>query len=189
MADLVYSAQCSLDLRLADDEGDFSWAFPADDVHRAANALAASAGTHVMGRRTYEVMTYWDEPKEGASAVESEFQTVWAPARKIVVSRTMDEDALGPNARIVREFDAASIRSLADAADANVTIGGAELGGQALAAGIVDVIDLVLFPVVIGNGPRVLPDGVRLDLELESERRFEHGVVGVRYRVRRTMEA
>ena len=183
MADLVYSTQCSLDLRLADEHGDFSWAFPADDVHRHANALAAAAGTHVLGRRTYEVMGYWDEVDDDASEVAQEFQRAWAPAEKIVISRSLDEDALGPNARIVREFDPASIRELTRSGSADVTIGGAELGGQALAAGIVDVLDLVLFPVIVGNGPRVIADGVRVQLELESEQRFASGPVGLRYRV------
>ena len=61
MADLVYYSQCSLDGLIADEGGDFSWAFPPEDVHRAANEVAARTGIHLLGRRTYDVMRYWDE--------------------------------------------------------------------------------------------------------------------------------
>src|SRR5688572_30432343 len=138
MSDLVYYSHCSLDGLIADESGDFSWAFPPDDVHRAANEAAASTGLHLLGRRTYEVMRYWDEPQDGASDTEAEFQRAWAPAQKVVYSRTLDQ--AGPNARIERDFDPVAARALADASDSDVAIGGADLGGQALRAGIVDVL-------------------------------------------------
>jgi dihydrofolate reductase len=169
VADLVYYSHCSLDGLIADENGDFSWAFPPDDVHR--------------GRRTYEVMRSWDEPQDGASDTETEFQRAWAPAQKVVYSRTIDE--VGPNARIVREFDPASARALADASDADAAIGGADLGGQALRAGIVDVLTLVLFPVIIGRGLRVIPDDVRIGLDLIERRDFSGGIVRLGYRVDR----
>jgi dihydrofolate reductase len=183
VADLVYYSHCSLDGLIADESGDFSWAFPPDDVHRAANEAAAGTGLHLLGRRTYEVMRYWDEPQEGASDTEAEFQRAWAPARKVVYSRTIDE--VGPKARIEREFDATAARDLADASDADVAIGGADLGGQALRAGIVDVLTLVLFPVIIGRGLRLIPDDVRVDLDLIERRDFRGGIVRLSYRVAR----
>ena len=100
MADLVYYSQCSLDGLIADEGGDFSWAFPPDDVHRAANDVAARTGVHLLGRRTYEVMRYWDEERDGVPEVEAEFQRAWASSAKVVYSRSIDE--VGPNARIER---------------------------------------------------------------------------------------
>ncbi len=183
MADLVYYSHCSLDGLIADEAGDFSWAFPPDDVHRAANDAAARTGIHLLGRRTYEVMRYWDEPQEGASEVEAEFERAWAPAQKVVYSRSIDE--VGPNARIEREFDPVAARAVVDASDSDVAIGGADLGGQALRAGIVDVLTLVLFPVIIGRGLRVIPDDVRVDLDLIERRDFSGGIVRLSYRVAR----
>ncbi|HEY5845290.1 MAG TPA: dihydrofolate reductase family protein [Microlunatus sp.] len=183
MADLVYYSQCSLDGLIADEGGDFSWAFPPEDVHRAANDVAARTGVHLLGRRTYEVMRYWDEAREGVPEVEAEFQRAWAPSTKVVYSRSIDR--VGPNARIEREFDPAEARAIADAADSEVGIGGADLGGQALRAGIVDVLTLVLFPVIIGRGKRVIPQDLRLDLQLTERRDFSGDIVQLTYRVPR----
>ncbi len=181
MADLVYYSQCSLDGLIADEGGDFSWAFPPEDVHRAANDVAARTGVHLLGRRTYEVMRYWDEERDGVPEVEAEFQRAWASSAKVVYSRSIDE--VGPNARIEREFNPAAARALADAADSEVGIGGADLGGQALRAGIVDVLTLVLFPVIIGRGLRVIPQDLRIDLQLIERRDFSRGIVQLSYRV------
>ncbi|HEY5788509.1 MAG TPA: dihydrofolate reductase family protein [Microlunatus sp.] len=183
MADLVYYSQCSLDGLIADEGGDFSWAFPPEDVHRAANDVAARTSVHLLGRRTYEVMRYWDEVQEGVPEVEAEFQRAWAATTKVVYSRSSDQ--VGPNARIKREFDPAEARAIADAADSEVGIGGADLGGQALRAGIVDVLTLVLFPVIIGRGKRVIPHDLRIDLELTERRDFSRGIVQLTYRVPR----
>jgi dihydrofolate reductase len=101
----------------------------------------------------------------------------------VVYSRSLD--GVGPNARIEREFDPVAARALADASDSDVAIGGADLGGQALRAGIVDVLTLVLFPVIIGRGLRVIPDDVRVDLDLIERRDFSGGIVRLSYRVSR----
>lgn len=63
-----------------------------------------------------------------------------------------------------------------------ITIGGAELAGQAIAEGLVDECHLLLGPVLVGGGKRALPAGVHTGLELLDERRFRSGVVYVRYR-------
>ena len=182
MGNIVYFSQCSLDGYIADASGDFSWAEPADDAHRYANEMARSNGTYLLGRRTYDVMRYWDDAREGVPEVEAEFQRAWAAAEKVVYSRSIDD--VGQRARIEREFDPAAARALAEASSGDVSIGGSELGGQALAAGIVDVVTLLLYPVLVGGGLQVFPDGVRLDLELIDERRLDRGVVLVSYRVR-----
>jgi dihydrofolate reductase len=183
VTDLVYYSHCSLDGFIADEEGDFSFAFPPEDVHRAANEATAGTGIHLLGRRTYELMRYWDEPQEGMGEVELEFHRAWVPAQKVVYSRTLDE--VGPNARIEREFDPVAARALVDASDSDVAIGGADLGSQAVRVGIVDVLTLVLFPVIIGRGLRVIPDDVRLDLELAERRDFSRGVVRLTYQIPR----
>ena len=72
---------------------------------------------------------------------------------------------------------------MADAAS-DVSIGGPGLAAQAIAAGLVDEYHLLVSPVVVGGGTAALPDKVRLDLELVSERRFGNGVVHLHYRAR-----
>ena len=178
---IVYFSQCSLDGYIADESGDFSWAAPADDAHRFANDVARTTGTYLIGRRSYEVMGYWDEVTEGAPEVEADFQREWARAEKVVYSRSIDE--VGPMARIEREFDPVAARALAEASTLDVSIGGADFGGQALEAGIVDVVTLLIYPVLVGGGRPVFPEGVRLDLELTAQRLLDHGVVLMSYRL------
>lgn len=64
-------------------------------------------------------------------------------------------------------------------------MGGAELAGAAFAAGLIDECSLLLVPVVVGGGKRVLPNGIHLQLELLGERRFANGTVHLRYRAAR----
>jgi dihydrofolate reductase len=68
--------------------------------------------------------------------------------------------------------------------DRDLAIGGPDLAGQALHAGLVDELQLFVVPVAIGGGKRWLPADLRLDLELLDERRFTRGTVFLRYAVR-----
>jgi dihydrofolate reductase len=84
----------------------------------------------------------------------------------------------------VRNFDVDAVRALKQASESNITIGGAELAGHAIAAGLVDECHLLLVPILVGGGKRVWPDSVGgAQLELLDERRFREGVVSVNYRV------
>ena len=83
--------------------------------------------------------------------------------------------------RLEREFDAAAVRDLKARQD--VTVGGPTLAAHALRAGLVDEVQLLLAPVIVGGGQAALPAGLRLDLELTDERRFDNGTVHLRYRV------
>ena len=85
--------------------------------------------------------------------------------------------------RIERDLDPDAVRSLKETSEADITIGGAELAGQALALGLIDECQLFLGPLLLGGGKRALPDSVRAQLELLDERRFQSGVVHLRSRV------
>ena len=111
-----------------------------------------------------------------------DFAEIWRSAEKIVYSRTL-QTASSARTRIEREFDADTIRRLKETSLADITIGGAELAGQAIAAGLVDECHLFLGPIVVGGGKRALPDNVRTQLELLGERRFKSDVVHLHYRI------
>jgi riboflavin biosynthesis pyrimidine reductase len=70
-----------------------------------------------------------------------------------------------------------------DSSTGDISVGGPELAGQALKAGLVDECHFFLTPVIIGAGNHALPDTVRLALELLDERRFGNGVVHLHYRI------
>ena len=184
MAKLIYAAIASLDGYVEDEEGSFDWSTPDEEVHAFANDLERPIGTYLYGRRMYETMVFWEtastEPDE--PAVYREYAEIWRAAEKIVYSRTL-EAVSSERTRIEREFEPDAVRRLKRSTTADITIGGAELAGRAISAGLVDECHLFLCPMLVGGGKRALPDNVRVQLELLDERRFRNGVVHVHYRV------
>jgi dihydrofolate reductase len=178
---LIYSAIASLDGYVADDDGNFQWAAPGEEVHAFVNDLERPVGTHLYGRRMYEVMAWW-ETNDDAEPVMRDFAAIWRAADKIVYSTTL-QTVSSARTRIERDFDPEAVRRLKASAERDLTVGGPHLASQALAAGLVDECHLFLVPVLIGGGTRALPDDVRAELELVGERRFESGVVYLRYAI------
>jgi dihydrofolate reductase len=182
MAKLIYSAITSLDGYVEDKHGGFDWAAPDEEVHRFINGLERQISTYLYGRRMYDTMSYWQSDRE-MSPVSQEFAEIWRAADKIVYSRSLERIWI-PRARIERAFDPVAIKEYKNFWAGDVSIGGAELAGRAIAAGLVDECHLFLVPAVVGGGKRALPDDVRLDLELLDEHRFGSGVVHLHYAIR-----
>ena len=182
MAKLIYSAISSLDGYVEDASGKFEWAAPDEEVHAFVNDLERHVGTHLYGRRMYETMVYWENDDDQA-VVARDFAEIWRVAEKVVYSRTL-QTVSSERTRIEREFDAAAIERMKQSAGSDISIGGAELAGQAIAAGLVDELQLLLVPVLVGGGKRALPNDVRAQLEMLDERRFQSGTVFLRYRAR-----
>lgn len=183
MARLIYAAIASLDGYVADRAGRFDWAAPDAELHQVVNDLERGAGTHLYGRRMYEVMRFWEtaleEPEQ--SAVGQDFARIWQGADKVVFSRTLDAVTTA-RTRLEREFDPGAVRALKAAAEQDVTVGGPTLAAAAFRAGLVDECHLFLHPVSVGGGTPALPSDLRLDLELVDERRLSAGVVHLHYR-------
>lgn len=140
-------------------------------------------GTHLYGRRLYETMVHWDAPIETYPPEQRAFAQVWQKTEKIVFSRTLTAATAG-NTRVEHDFDVEAIRKLKRESKHDITIGGAELAGLALEAGLVDECQLFLNPVIVGGGKPAFRPGFRRMLELLETRRFGTGVIHVRYRVR-----
>ena len=184
MAKLIYTAITSLDGYIEDAAGNFDWGAPDREVHAFINDLERPIGTYLYGRRMYETMVYWETVDTGPDqpAVSRDYAEIWRAAEKIVYSRTLPTPA-SARTRIERELDPDTVRRLKAAATADISIGGAELAGQALVLGLVDECHLFLGPILVGGGKRALPDNISAQLELLDERRFGNGVVSLRYRV------
>lgn len=184
MAKLIYSMITSLDGYVADEDGKFDWAAPDEEVHTFANELERPVGTHLYGRRMYEVMTYW----EAACAIADQptftraFADIWHAADKVVYSTTLETPS-SARTRIERDFDPGAVAQLKATAERDISVGGPGLAAQAIRAGLVDECHLLVAPFVVGGGTPALPDKVRLRLELLDERRFASGVVYLRYRI------
>ncbi|MGH3713906.1 MAG: dihydrofolate reductase family protein [Micromonosporaceae bacterium] len=183
MAALIYAPIASLDGYVADTDGRFGWAAPDEEVHAFLNDLVRPVGTHLYGRRMYEVMVAWEHPEEFAdqSPVTLDWAALWQGAEKVVYSTTL-RTVSSARTRIEPSFDPDAVRALKASAERDLAIGGPELAGQALRAGLVDEVHLVLAPIVVGGGTAALPDGVRVRLELVDQRRFGNGTVYLGYR-------
>lgn len=181
MGKLIYSVIASLDGYVEDEHGNFDWAAPDEEVHAFVNDLERPVGRYLYGRRMYETMTYWETDADEAP-VAKDYGEIWRATDKIVYSRTLTEVS-SARTRIERAFDPDAVRRMKETSVADLTVGGAELGGRALAAGLVDECQLLLAPVLVGGGKRALPTGVRTDLVLVDECRFPSGFVFLRYRV------
>ena len=183
MAKLVYTAIASLDGYIEDEDGDFGWAAPDEEVHAFMNELERSVGTQLYGRRMYETMAAWetDAGLAAGSAVTAEFARLWQEDNKVVYSRSLDAPTTSRTV-IEREFDPDSVRRMKESAAKDLSIAGPAIAAHALEAGLVDECHLVIAPVVVGGGKRWLPEGFRAQLELLDERRFASGFVHLHYR-------
>ena len=184
MARLIYSAIASLDGYVEDTGGAFDWLAPDEEVLAFVNDLERPIGTYLYGRRMYETMTYWETASTDAGETEPErdYARIWRAAEKIVYSRTLPAPTTA-HTRLERRFDQADVQRLKQSSASDLSIGGAELAGQALVAGLVDECQVFLGPIAVGGGKPVFPLGVRLRLELLDEHRFRGGTVCLRYAV------
>ncbi|HVO12092.1 MAG TPA: dihydrofolate reductase family protein [Vicinamibacteria bacterium] len=182
MSKLIYIANTSLDGYIEDATGAFDWVVP-EQVFGFITELVRPIGTYLYGRQLYQTMAYWEAPAESYPPERRDFAAVWQKAEKVVFSRTLTR-ATTRRTRVEREFDVEAIRRLKRESQADMTIGGAELAGLALDAGLVDECQVFLHPVVVGGGKPAFRRGSRGDLELLETRRFGAGPIYLRYRAR-----
>jgi dihydrofolate reductase len=183
MANLIYSAITSLDGYVADEQGKFDWSAPDEEVHSFLNDLERTVGTYLYGRRMYEVMSAWETMGGDADQPPfiNDYAEIWQAADKVVYSRTL-ERVSSARTRIERDFNPEAVRRLKAEAARAISVGGPGLAAEAIRAGLVDEFQLFVAPIIVGGGRSALPDDVRVKLELLDERRFDSGVVYVRYR-------
>ena len=155
MTDLVYTANVSVDGFTEDTDGRVDWYPPDEEVFSFIRELERPAGTYLYGRRMYESMLYW-ESADPDEAYVREFAEMWRDADKVVYSRTL-ESVSSARTRLEHDFDPDAVRHLKADAGRRLTIGGANLAGQAFAAGLVDELRLLTAPVVLGGGKPWFP--------------------------------
>lgn len=186
MVSLVYAISMSLDGYIADENGNFDWTHPSEEVHLFFNDLQRSVGTFLCGRRMYETMRVWDAfILDDLPEIQREFAELWRDTDKVVYSSTLTTVS-EPRTRLERRFDPEAVQAMKDEADRDVSIGGAGLAAEAIRAGLVDRFLLRLVPTIVGGGTSALPDGGRVDLALDTTRRFDDGSVLLDYGLRET---
>lgn len=191
MGKLIYLISTSLDGFVADDNGNFDWARPSEEVHAFVDDQLRNVGTILMGSRLYETMKVWDDiPAEGTggamdgpSQAMNDYAKIWHAAKKIIYSTSLADVAIA-NATVERSFDLDAIKKMVAESDKDFDIGGPDLAGQAIQAGIVDEYHQIIVPIMIGSGNYWLPKDVKTKLELVDVRKFENGFVHLQYNKR-----
>lgn len=184
MGSLIVTGITSLDGYIADEQGDFSWATPDAAVHAFVNDLERPIGTYLLGRKMYEVMRYWEtaDAEPELWPVAREYAEIWKGIDKVVYSASL-VDAPTRRTRLERRFDPDEVRRMKAESARDLSVAGPHLAEHAFRAGLVDEVRMFVYPVVVGGGTALLPGGVRLDLALRDEHRFDDGVIYLRYAV------
>jgi dihydrofolate reductase len=183
MRNLIYSMGVSLDGFIAGPSGEIDWSAPDEELHRFHNDQTRELGAHLLGRRLYEEMLYWETADENPSLSEHmlEFARIWKGLPKIVFSTTLEK--VEGNARLAAEGVAEEIAKLKAEPGKDLAVGGAGLASTAIDLGLVDEYRLFVSPVVLGAGTRFFPRlEERVNLELVETRTFGSRVVYMRYK-------
>ena len=184
MGTLNYTATVSLDGYVADAGGNFQWSAPSGPVFAAHVDRMAEVSIEVLGRKTFELMQYWEidpEDEEWASA-EREFARRWRGIDKVVVSSTQKpEEIESDRVRLVPVLSLAELQRIVEDAAGVVEIFGPTTAAPAIRAGMVDEFQFFLVPKVVGDGLPALPGGVHHDLILAGHRIFDDGTAHLRY--------
>jgi dihydrofolate reductase len=187
MRSVTYSMGVSLDGYIAGPEGDITAPPPDEEVWRMVTDEIREVGVHLMGRRLYETMLYWETADENPSLddAELEWAALWKPLPKVVFSTTLS--AVQGTARLASGGLAEEIERLrAEPGEGDIAIGGATLAAEAAALGLIDEYRAMVYPVLVGGGIPFFPQRERrVDLELVETRTFSSSVVYLRYRVAR----
>lgn len=187
MRRVTYSMGVSLDGYIVGPDGRFDWTAPDEEVFQSHLDELRGIGAHLMGRRLYETMLYWEtaEQDHSLTAAELEWAALWKQLPKVVFSTTLSEvegNASLATGGLAEEID----RLRADAGDGDIAIGGATLAAEVAALGLIDEYRPRVHPVLVGGGiPYFAQHERRSDLELLETRTFSSGIVYLRYRVAR----
>jgi dihydrofolate reductase len=184
---VTYSMSVSLDGFIVGPDGGFDWTVPVEEIFRFWIDEIQEVDVHLLGRRLYETMLYWETADQDSSLddAELEWAALWKPLPKVVFSTTLS--AVQGNARLASSGLAEEIERLrAEPAEGDIAIGGATLAAEAAALGLIDEYRAMVYPVLVGGGIPFFPQRERrVDLDLVETRTFSSGVVYLRYRVAR----
>ncbi|WP_138445239.1 dihydrofolate reductase family protein [Sinomonas susongensis] len=187
MRRVTYSMAVSLDGYIVGPDGGVGWTAPDEEVFRLATDEVRGTGVHLLGRKLYETMLYWEtaeqNPSLGFSTVE--FAAIWRALPKVVFSTTLS--GLQGNARLASGGLAEEIERLrVQPGNGDIAIGGAALAAEAADLGLIDEYRARVYPVLLGGGIPYFPrHELRVDLELVETRTMSSNVVYLRYRVLR----
>jgi dihydrofolate reductase len=155
------------------------WTIPYwhDDIGKSFGALMADTDAFLLGRRTYVTHAEAFEPLPAGDL----FGDMMNAPKKYVVSRTL-KDPIWRNTTIIRDNVIESVRALKAEPGKNIlTDGSSQLVHALFAHDLVDELHLLLYPLALGRGKRVLPEKGLTRFSLKSATPYPTGVVGLHY--------
>ena len=168
MRSVTYSMGVSLDGYIAGPHGEFDWTEPDEEIFGFVTDEIREVGVHLLGRRLYETMLYWETADQDPSLDDSllEWASIWNRLPKVVFSSTLS--AVQGNARLASGGLAKEIERLrAQPGEGDIAIGGATLAAEAAELGLIDEYRARVYPVLVGGGvPYFSHSERRVDLEL-----------------------
>jgi dihydrofolate reductase len=182
MRKLIYSMTVSLDGFIAAPGGNIDWTAPDEELHQFHNDQVRELGAHLLGRRLYETMVYWETADQDPALppVMLEFARIWKPLPKIVFSSTLER--VEGNATLASVDAADEVARLKEEPGGDLAVGGAGLAAELIERNLIDDYRLFVSPVVLGAGTPYFPAREqRIDLELLETQTFGGGVVYLRY--------
>jgi dihydrofolate reductase len=171
----------SADGYIAGPDGKFDWSRPDEELHRFHNEQARTLAGHLLGRRLYETMLFWETAENDPSDIMREFALIWQALPKVVFSRTLDS-VEGANARLARDDLRTELTALQESVGGHVAVGGAGLAAEAARLDLIDEYRVFVNPVAVGGGIPFFPRDHRVDMELVETRTFSSRVMYMRYR-------
>jgi dihydrofolate reductase len=155
------------------------WTIPYwhDDIGKSFMALMTDVDALLLGRRTYVTHAEAFEPM----APGDPFGDLLNAPKKYVVSKTLQKP-MWRNTTVIRDNVIESVRALKAEGGGNIlTDGSSQLVHALLAHDLVDQLHLLVYPLTLGSGKRVLPEGVHSTFRLTSATPYPTGVVGLDY--------
>lgn len=165
-------------------DGDFSWLYPDEELHRFFNGQEAQIDINLYGRRMYEEMaSFWPTAADEPSAPDfiKEYAVIWNSKPKVVFSKSLSE--VGWNSRLYKGDLEKEVRRLKEESTGTMSVSGAALANAIMELNLIDEFWLYVHPVIIGSGKPMF-GGLKnkIKLHLMETHTFKSGVVLLRYR-------
>jgi len=182
MRKLIYSMTMSLDGYIAGPGGNIDWSAPDEELHRFHNDQVRELGVHLLGRRLYETMVYWETADQvpSASEVTVDFARIWQALPKVVFSKTLDR--VEGNTRLASAGVVEEVARLKEEPGGDLAVGGAGVASELIERNLIDDYHVFICPILLGGGTPFFPAMERrIELELLETRTFAGGVEYLHY--------
>lgn len=186
MSQIIDFPFVSLDGRINDSDGKIDFHTPDDEILAFVNERHAAFSNHIYDDATYEIMKWWKNPPEQESEHEAiqKYTRIWRKTHKTVISKKLS--GLDPAQYAVWPgLTAQALSELKQNATGDILISGNDLSIAALNFGLLDRIDLMTVPVILGGGDSFFENIPRTGLKLLETRSFAKGWIFSSYEVLR----